>query len=257
MRETYDAYRLFISPYHPDTLRQPIETVVTHTDRLRHALTWNVFRTLEQIAPAFWMRPLVAALGGLADDYASAPHVCSVSCWDWLDPAPVAMLRRARRSAVRADVIIDTDDTVMTLLVPDAADVLARVLSDTAEGGLLDLVEATSFKSGVRVAYVAVVLPPECDSDIWMTRVRRRANAIARVVNASSRTVRNARAIGALRWRDLERIVIEASGSQCLHESERLLAAGTARWMTERLARYTPHGRVPILEPANHEPVNP
>ena len=47
-----DAFRLLVSPYHPDTLRHPASgRDSTPSDRLRHAMTWNVFKTLEQIAP--------------------------------------------------------------------------------------------------------------------------------------------------------------------------------------------------------------
>jgi hypothetical protein len=234
--EPADVYRFRVTPYHPDVLRQPgADPILAPGDRLRHALTWNVFRTLEQIAPAFWMRSLIASIGGLTDDFASAPHVCHVSCWDWLDPAPAAMLRRGRRTAVRADVVIDTDDTVVTLLAPSPADVMERVLADTAEGGLLDLVEATSFKGGVRAAYVGVILPPDMDSETWIPRVNRRAQAVHRVLHASGRGVRNAHGIGAVTWRDLQAILADAAHSTFLHESERELAAATAEWMHERL----------------------
>jgi hypothetical protein len=139
--------------------------VIEGGDRLRHALTWNVFRTLEQIAPSFWMRPLVARMGSLEEDYGSAPHVCAISCWAQLAPAPQAVLRRARQMPVRADVVIETDDTVISLLVPSLAELTNTVLSDTAAGGLLDIVEATSVLAGVRAAYAGVVLPVGADAD--------------------------------------------------------------------------------------------
>jgi hypothetical protein len=241
VRDVEDVFRFFVSPYHPDVLREPLSDASAVTsERLRHALTWNVFRTLEQIAPAFWMRPLIASLGTLTDDYASAPHVCSVSCWDWLEPCTEAKLRRGRRAAVRADAVIDTDDTVLTFLVPNAADVANVVLSDTAEGGLLDLLEATSFKGGVRAAYVGVVLPPGYDSDAWIGRVHRRAHAVHRVMQASGRGVRNARGVGAIGWRHLQAILADAARSESLPTTEQSLAAATEHWMSTRLARAAP-----------------
>jgi hypothetical protein len=236
-----DVFRFFVSPYHPDLLRLPSGgPVVDRHDRLRHALTWNVFRTLEQIAPSAWMRPLVAALGGLADEYSSAPHVCRVTTWQLLEPAPEARLRRGRRTPVRADVIIDTDDTVVSLVIPTVTELTTTVLSDTADGGLHDLIEATSFFAGTRAAYSAVVLPPEAGHELWMTRVHRRAHAVHRVMLASTRGVVNARGLGALGWRDLSAILSEVASDQRLPGAERLLAQETARWMSERLARDGP-----------------
>lgn len=248
MRSTADVYRFFVSPYHPDVLRQPEAGVVNdRDDRLRHALTWNVFRTLEQINPAFWLRPLVARIGAMTDGYVSAPHVCQIACWDWLDPAPVARLRRHRRAAVRADVVIDTDDTVMTFLVPRVDEVTSIVLSDTAEGGLLDLAEATSYKGGVRASYVGIVLPPGADNDMWMTRVNRRARAVQRVLESSGYGIRNAGGIGALGWHDMRAILDDAGRAHSLADSERSLATAVSRWMTQRLSRQrTFYGSEPV-----------
>src|SRR5688572_32110865 len=101
-----DAFKLLVSPYHPDTLRYPASGAATAaSDRLRHALTWNVFKTLEQIAPSVWMRPLVARSTGLPDGYSSAPHITAVTCWSNLQPAPRATLRRGRRNAVPVSAI--------------------------------------------------------------------------------------------------------------------------------------------------------
>lgn len=71
----------------------------------------------------------------------------------------------------------------------DASDVFVQeltetVLADTAQGGLLDLMEATSYKGGVRAAYVGVVLPS--------------------TVRSGSR---NARSIGPVTWRQLQSIL--------------------------------------------------
>lgn len=46
-----------VAPHHPDRLRRPLPTLVAPGhDAFRHALTWNVFRTLELISPPFWLR---------------------------------------------------------------------------------------------------------------------------------------------------------------------------------------------------------
>jgi hypothetical protein len=154
------------------------------------------------------------------------------------------MLRRARRAPIRADIIIDTDDTVVALLIPSISEVTDTVLSDTAEGGLLDLIEATSYFAGSRAAYAGVVLPPGIGSDVWIARVRRRCLAVHRVLCASGRGVANARGLGAITWNTLIDILTDASQSPLLHAAERALAHGTVRWMSERLSRDEPRGRL-------------
>ena len=230
-----DAFRLLVSPYHPDTLRYPSSGATTPSDRLRHALTWNVFKTLEQIAPSIWMRPLVARATGLPEAYTSAPHITAVTCWSNLQPAPNAILRRGRRHSVPVSAIIDTDDTVITFLTPSPTELLDRVLSET-EGGLLDLAEATAYLAGTRSAYVSVVLPIEVDEQVWAPRVRRRAHRVSRVLSSSGRNPENIRGIGATTWGALHALLAEVAQSGFISKSEQRCALTTLEWMSERFA---------------------
>jgi hypothetical protein len=240
-----DAFRLLVSAYHPDTLRDPSSGPdTTQADRLRHALTWNVFKTLEQIAPSIWMRPLVARATGLPDGYASAPHITAVTCWSNLQPAPNALLRRHCRHSVPVSAIVDTDDTVITFVTPSPTELLDGVLSDTAEGGLLDVAEATATLAGTRSAYVSVVLPIEVEEQVWASRVRRRAERVARVLSSSSRSPENIRGIGATTWAALHELLSEVAQSRFISQSEQRFAMATAAWMSERLTIDRSHQRL-------------
>ena len=231
-----DEFRLLVSAYHPDTLRDPSSGPdTTQSDRLRHALTWNVFRTLEQIAPSIWMRPLVARATGLPDGYSSAPHITVVSCWSNLQPAPNAMLRRGRRHSVPVSVIVDTDDTVITFLASSPTEMLDSVLSETAEGGLLDVAEATASLAGTRSAYVSVVLPIEVQEQVWASRVRRSGERVTRALSSSGRSPENIRGIGVTTWGALHELLSEVAQSQFISKSEQRCAMTTVEWMSERL----------------------
>lgn len=231
-----DAFRLLISAHHPDTLRDPSSGPDTsQSDRLRHALTWNVFKTLEQIAPSIWMRPLVARATGLPEGYASAPHITAVACWSNLQPAPSAMLRRGRRHNVPVSAIVDTDDTVISFLTPSPTEMLDTVLSDTAEGGLLDVAEATAYLAGSRSAYVSVVLPIEVEEEVWSPRVQRRAERVGRVLSSSSRNPENLRGMGATTWHALHELLSDVAQSRFISKSEQRCAMTAVEWMSERL----------------------
>ena len=240
-----DAFRLLVSPYHPDTLRYPASgPAASASDRLRHALTWNVFKTLEQIAPSVWMRPLLARATGLPDGYRSAPHITAVTCWSNLRPAPTATLRRGRRHAVPVSAIVDTDDTVIAVLAPSPVELLDTVLSDTADGGLLDVAEATAYLAGSRCAYVSVVLPIEMDEHVWAPRVRRRAERVNRVLSSSARPPENLRGIGSTTWPALHEVLSEIARSPFIPKSEQRCAMQTVEWMNGRLSRGINHKRL-------------
>ena len=239
--EPPDPLRLLVSPYHPDILRFPKSTAaVTVLERLRHTLTWNVFKTFEQIAPTVWMRPLVARCAGLPERYDSAPQTTVVTCWANLPPAPAAMLRRGRRRGVHVDAVLDTDDTVITFLTPSPDELVERVLSETAEDSLLDVADATAHLAGTRSAYVSVVLPVEVDEDAWTARVRQRTARVQRLLAASDRNPGNVRGMGVTTWNALRELLIEAAASRFIPRSEQQCALTAAQWVGERLEGTSP-----------------
>ena len=54
---------LVIAPHHPDHLCRPApRPEAVENERFRQTILWNVFRTLELLPPAFWLRRLQARL---------------------------------------------------------------------------------------------------------------------------------------------------------------------------------------------------
>ncbi len=51
-----DSTRLFVWPHHPDRLRVFNRGARGLRGPVEVALTWNVFRTLELVSPAVWLR---------------------------------------------------------------------------------------------------------------------------------------------------------------------------------------------------------
>jgi hypothetical protein len=231
-----DAFRFLVSPYHPDSLRYPVSVpVTTPAERVRHALTWNVFKTLEQVAPSLWMRLLIARCVGLPENYDSAPQIARVACWPHLKPAPSSVLRRGRVQSLSVNVVIDTDDTVVTLLTPGPSELLDRVLSESAADGVVSVAEATAWLAGTRSAYVSVVLPVESDGHEWIDRVRARAERSYRFLSAQTRAPQNLRGIGVGTWPMLHEVLTDVESSSFIEDSERRLVRTTRSWMQERL----------------------
>jgi hypothetical protein len=81
-------------------------------------LTWNVFRTLELIAPSFWLRRFRARLDAVTSLEAGGPSL-SVHLWAVL-PTPA---ERWRQEPVRVDALTETDTAVYGVMTMDGADV--------------------------------------------------------------------------------------------------------------------------------------
>jgi hypothetical protein len=119
-RITADRDRFVIAPHHPDRLRRPpARPGAVERDRFQQALTWNVFRTLELLAPAFWLRRLHVRLTG--DEPPPAAQIVQVSLWPALPLPPIQRIDGARPD-VRVDVAIETEHSVWTLIVARGRD---------------------------------------------------------------------------------------------------------------------------------------
>ena len=92
--------RLVLCRHHPDQLRRPASRPgALQADNLEHTLMWSVFRTLELLPPAFWLRRLQARLQG-AQTLEAAPHIVHVELWRAL-PLPPAQRDAQGRHAAR------------------------------------------------------------------------------------------------------------------------------------------------------------
>src|SRR5690349_9681065 len=134
-----------IVPHHPDRLRRPgVRSVVYAGERFQQALAWNVFRTLELLTPAFWMRSFQARLFGQA--VSPAPQTAQVTLWQSLALPPARRLDGERPHAF-ADVIIETEHAVWTLVPASNHDL------GESDGPLCRLLEAGAWRAGVRHHY--------------------------------------------------------------------------------------------------------
>ena len=109
--------QLIVCPHHPDQLRRPASRPgALHADNLEYALTWNVFRTLELLPPAFWLRRLQARLQS-AQSLEAAPQIVRVELWRALPLPPAQQLIDPDRTEPVADILIETEHAVWTLMV--------------------------------------------------------------------------------------------------------------------------------------------
>ncbi len=110
-----------ISPHHPDRLRRRFPlAAAAGRDRFQQALTWNVFRTLELVAPAYWLRRLHTRLTGQPS--LVPPQIVDVHLWRALPLPPILQIDGARPD-VTTDVVIETEHDVWILIVPRQGEV--------------------------------------------------------------------------------------------------------------------------------------
>jgi hypothetical protein len=236
MHASIDDLGFILSRFHPDRLRYPAHAeYASAIERARYALSWNIFRAFEQLAPAAWMRPMVAGFTGIPDQYASGPHTVTVACWETLSLNPSSVLRRGQQRGVRADVVVSTEDTVLSFVVPGLPDLFTAPWSKESATDLLELADSTSWIAGRRAAYTGIVMPMECDTEADVAHIRARAERLFRAIQAGERRLTNLHGIGVITWRQLIEVLRTAAESPVTTPTERDSALAVTRWASTLL----------------------
>src|SRR5215210_6173022 len=110
----YDAFRdnLIIDRYHPDlAVMRGEKREQLRSENSEDALTWNVFRSLAQIDPGFWL-PLLRAKAFRDEAPAAIPQLATTHLWKEVQPPPSLRLHQKDEDPSEIDIVIETEVSV-------------------------------------------------------------------------------------------------------------------------------------------------
>jgi hypothetical protein len=224
------ASEFILLDHHPDVSRRPeARPGLIDAENRRAALTWNVFRTLELIAPAFWLRRFRARLDALTSLEAGGPSL-SVRLWVVL----VSPLERCRQEPVCVDALIETDTAVYGVLTFDGSDVDLGDSTLARPDTILRVIDAVSWYAGARDCYVALITSDWSDTPIGsalIERYRGSRDVLARRLPHRRDGLANVRGIGRMTWQDVANILRDCAGSHSLTDFERVAASQAEQWL--------------------------
>ena len=227
---TVCASEFILLDHHPDLSRRPeARPGLIAAENRRAALTWNVFRTLELIAPAFWLRRFRARLDVLTSLEAGGSSL-SVRLWAVLPTAA----ERWRQEPVRVDVLIETDAAVYGVMTLDGSDVELGDSTRARPDTILRTIDAVSWYAGARDCYVALIASDWTAAPVGsalIERYRGCRDVLARRLPHRRDRLANVRGIGRMTWRDVAAIVRDCAESSSLTDLERFAARQTEQWL--------------------------
>jgi hypothetical protein len=195
-----------------------------------------VFRTLELVSPAVWLRRLNARLS--LELPLPAPSILKVRLWQCL-PLPAVARLAGSHSTIDADVVIETEHAVWGLLARHGGDVVRGAEDLHGVDPIAALAHATAELAGTRRAYVGLVMsaPEECPLGIALIgRYRTSATALRlRLDGVTPSAPTNVGGFGAIRWNDLKTILEECAAGAAVPALQRDLAGRTASWLGQVL----------------------
>lgn len=227
---TVCASEFILLDHHPDLSRRPeARPGLIDAESRRAALTWNVFRALELIAPAFWLRRFRARLDALTSLEAGSASL-SIRLWAVL-PTPGD---RWRQEPIRVDALIETDAAVYGVMTLVGSDVELSDSTLARPDTILRLIDAVSWYAGARDCYIALITSDWADTPVGsalIDRYRGSREVLARRLPHRRDGLANVRGIGRMTWRDLAAIVRDCAESNSLTDLERCAASRTGQWL--------------------------
>jgi hypothetical protein len=198
------------------------------------AVTWNVFRSLRQIAPEAWL----PSLWGCAFPTTSPPTDlrATVKLWESVTP-PLGLLADGDEGASEIDVVIETASWVWFLEAKYRSDISTGTTVRPDRDQILRNLDVGTYYAGVRQFSFSLLISSEHRSPIGVQRLREYSDfsvARSRLVKHRADGLANLNSIGQLTWSQLADVLRNAEGAAS-REDERAYAVRAADWLRDRV----------------------
>ena len=200
------------------------------------AVTWNVFRSLRQIAPAVWLNDLFTA--AFPQHTLTHTEHATVELWKTVEPPP-ALLLEADEGESEIDVVIQTPSEVWFIEAKLGSDVntpSTRTTTRSTRDQVLRSIDVGSYHAGTRQFYFSLLIADPGRSREGVAAIDAYKDlAKPRELLASHRPdkLANLRGVSRLTWADLGEVLSDAA-TDAGREDERQYAERALRWLRGR-----------------------
>jgi hypothetical protein len=196
------------------------------------AVTWNVFRSLRQIAPDAWL-PL---LWSRAFDVPVPEDLNAVvTLWKSVAP-PLGLLADGDEGASEIDVVIETTSWVWFVEAKYRGDISTRTTTRPKRDQVLRNLDVGTHYAGVRSFYFSLLIASDRKSPLGVRKLQEYAdfNVVRESLVHRTDGVMNLRAIGKLTWSQLADVLAGAE-NVAARQDERAYASRAVEWLRARV----------------------
>ena len=201
------------------------------------AVTWNVFRTLRQIAPMVWLPELFNTAFAPQSAAKERDHVesATVDLWQSVAPPP-SLLIEGDEGESEIDVVIETPSLVWFIEAKLGSDISMRTTTRSNRDQVLRNIDVGSYYAGTRRFYFSLLISKDDRSPEGLEAVRRYSDlSVLREHLAGHRPdgLANIAGVSTLRWTDLIEVLTGAA-EVASRDDERDYARRALAWLGER-----------------------
>jgi hypothetical protein len=204
-----------------------------HSVNSEDAVTWNVFRSLRQIAPTVWLPDLFAT--AFRGHTLSHTEHATVELWKTVEP-PLALLLDMDEGESEIDVVIQTPSVVWFIEAKLGSDISTRTTTRSARDQVLRNIDVGSYWAGTRKFYFSLLIADARRSQGGVTAIQAYADlAKPRELLAAHRPdkLANLSGVSLLSWVQLCEVLADAA-EDATNEDERVYAERALQWMRTR-----------------------
>lgn len=198
------------------------------------ALTWNIFRSLRQVDPTFWVPRLFTC----AFHTGCEPPPAAMDMWLWPSVCPPPSLRLFQKDEgpSEIDVVLESESLVWFIEAKYRHDVSTHTTNNPARDQILRPIDVGSWYAGRRDFYFSLLVLNEKSTRDGVSLLSRylasKDELLSRLPHRRD-GLSNLRGIGLLKWIDLAAILSDCSKA-AVRENERQTAKRALEWLREK-----------------------
>ncbi|MEH7748246.1 hypothetical protein V7659_25015 [Neobacillus drentensis] len=214
---------LIIDRYHPIFYKMKGSKInQMRSENSEDAVTWNVFKSLQQIDPKTWFPYFVSQGLNIKSEpfyfnelpnYIHMPEMLQIKLWKKIEPPPSLRLYQKDEGPTEVDIIIESEDFVWFIEAKYKSDISMKTTNNDNRNQILRNVDVGSWYAGVRDFYFSLLILDEKTSSKGFKRVNQYKQELKSDMNKllsnfdhRSDGFLNLRDISVFYWKDLAAI---------------------------------------------------
>lgn len=213
------------------------------------ALTWNVFRSLQQINPKNWYPYFVSeGLNEMKEscyfeklpEYIEVPNMLKIKLWQSIDPPPTMRQYQKDEGATEVDIIIESEEFVWFIEAKYKSDISLRTVNNENRNQILRNIDVGTWYAGVRNFYFSLLILDEEHSPNGAELIKQYKQEIGTEMDYflerflhRSDGLQNLKGINVFYWKDIAGI-LKFCSKYTEDEFERLIAKRALTWLESK-----------------------
>ncbi|WP_078549273.1 hypothetical protein [Litchfieldia alkalitelluris] len=173
--ELYDFRdNLIIDSYHPIFHKMKGSKInQMRSENSEDALTWNVFKSLQQINPRCWFPYFVSRGLNIETEqfyfynplqHMHVPEIVQIKLWQIIQPPPSLKLHQKDEGSTEVDIIIEGENYVWFIEAKYKSDISMKTTNNQSRDQIIRNIDVGSYYAGVRNFYFSLLILDEKNS---------------------------------------------------------------------------------------------